>query len=569
MFQLNAQMISFSGENLSGIDVKNPSISKAPNPDKVETQRFDYNMNTSVPLNSDKKQWSSIPSKKDNDSTNNGGITEQIMHEYFPSGGFTLIRYNDPGEWNEVNAIDNDIAPITKDDPDFDSTPQLVKITNYYQSIGKRVKIIFPDGNYYFQSPCTLKVDDGLWLYASGKEKTRFILDCKTEKDKRLIQIEPASSDDFTEVMSGPLKRGQNSIKVADTNKYKINDIILLRQSRFPVTVVEWQKTSSNRQLCKITDIDNEKGLLILDRAMGIDFKTTDGSDDAQISIIKLSYATNVRVEGIHFERNMNGEGGKNLALYRVHNALVANCAFNWTITFGIHVNSCHNTEIRGCTAEHWYTHTAGGGPKGIPESDQIRSGSYGDAIGVQYSTGVSIYNCTTKKLRHPFWIGSESSYVICAYNRSLAPYDSYGDIGIHHGGDCHTVIFEGNYGNQICIDPKGGGKFDARNVVFFRNKALEHIGNWKNEPHNGINEADRIFIVGNEVDCIPHPNNRHYLGTGVIDKGTNTFKGANLVIDRYENTDITENDKLPASYIFDEKPDWLKGQWPLYGPRL
>ncbi|NJL32513.1 MAG: hypothetical protein HC898_13355 [Phycisphaerales bacterium] len=95
-------------------------------------------------------------------------LSENILSEYFPSGGYQLVRYKDPGAWTEVNALNNPIGSIRKDDPQFDASLQLIKIVEHYQNTGKRVKIVYPAGDYYFKSPCTLKkmTDCGLPLRA-------------------------------------------------------------------------------------------------------------------------------------------------------------------------------------------------------------------------------------------------------------------------------------------------------------------------------------------------------------------------------------------------------------------
>ena len=178
--------------------------------------------------------------------------------------------------------------------------------------------------------------------------------------------------------------------------------------------------------------------------------------------------------------------------------------------------------------------------------------GGNGHGYGVVFSDNATrcyAFNNACGSLRHPFHIQRGANHCVYAYNRSWrgdvpergkAPHDCR-----FHGGWTNNNLMEGNAAHVWMADSVNA--VNGTHNVIFRNRG--DFGKYEN--------GSAWIVVGNEF------THRDQRGPD----GAEDLSGANILWDGSVGPGAIETG-LPASLCFATQPDFLSGDWPVYGPR-
>ena len=441
-----------------------------------------------------------------------------IPSHYQPPSGWENYEWNDPGNWKTIDVTDYGLEP---NNPDIDASATIAKIIDGTE--GRR-SLYFPEGTYFLKTQCTISVGD-IRIRGDGIGKTVFKITSDTDGIIHGFEFKGTAEEKQYAPRKNQLLRGASQIETRDLTPYQTGDFILAYSpEKSPVDKEFWRG-----QIFQITEKRNQ--VLQLDMKSGIDMPIRE-----PLTLWRLFMIDNIALEDFSIERlHKNAREGSNIVFEYCHNVLVTRVESAWACFSNIRARACRKVIVEHCKM-HGAWDTSGG-----------------------WAYGVNFHRATTEarasfneawNLRHGINISAGANHCIMSYNTSKEPYVSYQDVGVHHGGYAHNILFEGNRGKEIVTDPSGLNKNRSEYVVYFRNYAISMLG-----PQQELSENH--IVVGNVVE---NP-------AGLYLAGNATFSGMNLVGGTLISGFLSEDKKLPHSLYLSERPQLLDA-WPRYGPK-
>lgn len=397
--------------------------------------------------------------------------------------------------------------------PSFDNS---VIFQNAIKSLNGEFGVIeLEAGTYHFKKP--ISIPSNILIKGKGSDKT--ILDFNLGGNGDLISIQGKTSNISTNITQ-EIKKGTNTITVADAAAFKTDDYVLVKQSANNLLYSNW----AYNHFYQIERIIQIKGNTItLEHAVRLDYPKSNNP-----ILQKITPTQNVGIESLTIKRN-DATYGQTSNIYFNY---AVNCWVKGVESINsnyahILVQSAANITISGN-----YIH------------DAFDYGSGGKGYGVVLQFGASnnfVYDNIAQHLRHSFLLQAEANGNVLAYNYSYNPYwtgtwlpsSSAGDI-VLHGNYPYANLFEGNIVQNIVIDNSHG--INGPDNTFFRNR-VENYG----MVMNG-NSGDNMHFIANEIT-----------GSGLL-KGMLTLNGkqqeiANNVKGSLQSGTVKETSLINKNY--------------------
>ncbi len=430
-----------------------------------------------------------------------------IPEKYFPPSGWADYQWEDPGGWE---TIDVTTAGLPRNDASIDASVAIREILA--RSEGRRI-LYFPEGTYYLHTECRIEEGD-IQFVGDGIGKTVFEITTKEEIPVHGIVFAGSAEEREYFPEEKTFRRGYNRMESREDTPYEPGDFILVYSpERSPTEKVFWRG-----QIFKVTD---KRGRTHhFDMRSGVDMPLLES-----VRMWRLFMSENISLEDFTIKRlHKNARESSNIVLEYCYNARVSHVES---------VDACFSNirarASRQVIVEHCLMHGAW-------------EASGGWAYGVNFHRATTQSRASHNRawnLRHGINVSAGANYCIFSYNSSEAPYVSYQDIGVHHGGFSHNILFEGNRGKEIVTD--GGGLNRARSdyVFFFRNHATSVLG-----PQSDL--ARNYVVAGNVVDA----------ADGLAREGEGHFYVANSAGGIVSDGADSDKVQLPVSLYRSDSPD-------------
>jgi hypothetical protein len=451
--------------------------------------------------------------------TNYGDIPESRL----AASRWEHFEWQDPGNWTTIDVTKEGIKPNSSEDIGQKLSDLIAN------GSGNRI-FKFPAGTYNISSSVQINKSN-VQILGAGKS-TKFLL--PGGNNPAVISIRGSIGGDYT--MTANATRGANEIKLTSTNDIEVGTYIILSQAGSGV-----RDGDPETQIMMVTK--KSGNTLTLDMNLGIPFFKD------RTEIRRFGSSQNVKLSNFYLERTTmptpqgNNPRSHNIELINARNVEISKVESNKAYSTHITLSRCTDVIVK---ENNIYGNYGGSG------------GTQG-GVTMNFCTKIHVINNRTSDLRHHIVSQFGTNHCVIAYNRALAPYNAYQDIGQHNSKGCHNNLFEGNYGKQIFDDNNVNKGWGTRYTMWYRNHATDIIGcDHDSSDHNNI--------IGNELKSASQ--------TAAISKGTDNLVGANIFSINAEGgtgnlvwKDIDSKAALPPSLFLKNKPDYVT-RWPLYGPK-
>lgn len=441
-----------------------------------------------------------------------------IPADRIPPSGWKDYSFDNPGGWTTINVTDHGLTP---DEPNIDTASKINEILE--KTEGRRI-LYFPEGTYYLNSQCTITTGD-IQITGDGMDRTIFKITSPENEEIHGFEFKGVAEETRYLPAENRISRGDQQIRTKTETPFRKSDFIMVYSSELsPVEKEFWRG-----QIFQIEKKQNR--MLHFDMKSGIDMPLK-----KPLKLWRLFMIQNIVLKDFSIERlHKNAREGSNIVFEYCFNVQVSRIRSAKACFSNIRARACKQVIVEHCEMY----------------------GAWESAGGWAY--GVNFHRATTEArasfnkvwdLRHGINVSHGANHCIFSYNSSNAPYVSYQDVGVHHGGYANNILFEGNFGKEIVTDSSGLNKNRSEYIVYFRNYATSMLG-----PQQEL--CENYSVVGNVVE---NP-------AGLYLAGKQTFSGLNQAGETLISGSLSDPESLPASLYLSEKPQSLE-RWPLYGPK-
>lgn len=474
------------------------------------------------------------------------------------------ITWHDPypGDWTTIDVTTEGILPNSED-----VASKLEKLIEDDDKFSGPTILYFPPGTYNFnEGKVSIKRND-LIILGDDQNQTVFklnndvgsisFLGWDSRVNKRIVEdVDP----------------GTNTITLDDTEDLEVGDVVKIDQELvdYGSENKEWGRRSWGGVFL-ITDVDQNKNTITTNLPLALGLIVQKNPEVHQLRPIR-----NIGVQNIKFERT-TPSGGSTLFFKKVYNAFVKNVESVNTAKHHVHIVSSHRVIVEDSFFDDAWNKGTGGNGYGVNIED--------------VSTQVMVTNNVIKNMRHHLLISMGSHYNVFSYNYNVDTVrdtcfvqnpsycDDYNgwmkannvwreaDVSIH-GHFPHHTLFEGNVFYYAEVDYVHGQNGPGN--IFFRNKFRGQP-----DPYGGWREGEAFYVVGPSHGQVVVGNVFLNGAKLTVDNSRgqieNIFVEGNTFDGVVEWTDVSTDDRLPASLYTTQKPDFWPDNlpWPAFGPDI
>ncbi len=410
------------------------------------------------------------------------------------------------------------------------STDNSALLNGMMDTLAVPTRIIFPSGNYLFESQLQLKGD--LILSGSGASSTSFYFSTPTESD--LIVAKGKLKNDSSELILAA-GRHDSVVTVADAGIFLPGDHVLLIDNDNYLVDDDWALESTG-QILVISSIS--------------------GNEVTFTSRLRRSYSLG-RSPRLKRMEPVERVGIEDLAVINLSPAASQKSSIFLKYVSDSYIKGIESYNTNYAHIElHHATHCTVSGNY-MQDAFDYGDGGKGYGVLVHYNSGENlVIDNIANHLRHSYLLQAGANGNVIAYNYSTDPYwtgtflpaSSAGDL-VLHGNFPYANLLEGNQVQNIVVDDAHGknGPFNT----FFRNRAEGYGLSMTN-----ASVGDSMHFVGNEITNTGFLKGLYLIaGTGHIEYGNN------LQGDIFPSG----TDSLSVFSYFDAGTPWVDG-FPMIG---
>lgn len=341
---------------------------------------------------------------------------------------------------------------------------------------GSETIIFFPEGDYLFSEPITIR--DRIILRGEGQGKTKLIFDFQGQNHHAISVLGSMSNESFP--IQSDIKSGDQNITISNLELDPNETVWAYLQFKDSVLMASSWAYGTAGGLYELTSMGGN------DYISKEAFRRSISSDENP-TVRLITPVSGVGLECFSVLRlDSTAQQTSNIVFDNTVNCWIVGVESKWCNFAHVDIRRSSNILIRGN-----YFH----------EAHAYRGGGQGYGVVLQFgSTLCLVDNNIFRKLRHSMLLQAGAQANVLAYNYSKEAYwtqgglpeDSAGDL-VLHGNYSYLNLFEGNIVQNIVIDASHGQ--NGPHNYFLRNRA-ELYGIFMSPG----SETDSTHFIGNEV---------------------------------------------------------------------